>query len=357
MIKLNKIHGVLILLGTYTINLIRYIFTLLSMVVVSSVFALEVDEKLTTRFLKISSSKKTILINRGLEDGLVKGDHGKFFLTTGVIARGVVIKATPSRSIWSLYRIIKKNEVIVDKVVTLKISSPIKLTNDPTKSSRAEHTEKMPNNLNDSDKLSAMEKVEVASLLEQQVPIIEAVDKNWEIWMTSSINNLSTEIRPSNSEQSTNSGVFNLSLGIEKYFSKESILNNFSILSSVFIQRSSLTIVQGDNISSNLIGFSGGVNWHFINSVNYTNHLIGFVGTNFGTGTVKDEVGTSVRNGSFIFYSLPIGLKYYMSNGFGLRVFGEYYSHLESYIIEGSDSKTEKQVTGPKFNIGISYRW
>ena len=39
--------------------------------------ALEIDEKLTLRVLSVSESKKTFLINRGLEDGLVVDDYYK----------------------------------------------------------------------------------------------------------------------------------------------------------------------------------------------------------------------------------------------------------------------------------------
>ena len=103
-------------------------------------FALDIDEKLTFRVLSLSSTKKTLLMNRGLEDGLVVGDHAKFFLTTGVIARGVVVKASPSRSIWSVYRMVDETQILVDKVLNLKIASPVKVTEDPTKSLKEEST-------------------------------------------------------------------------------------------------------------------------------------------------------------------------------------------------------------------------
>ena len=96
-------------------------------------WALDIDEKLTLRFLKLSKTKKTILINRGIEDGLEVGDHAKFYLTTGMIARGVVVKTSPARSVWSLYRIIDPNHLVADKVVNLKIATPVKITPDPTK--------------------------------------------------------------------------------------------------------------------------------------------------------------------------------------------------------------------------------
>ena len=100
---------------------------------VPKVFALELDEKLTMRILSVSQSKKTILINRGIEDGLVVGDHAKLFLTTGVVGRAVTIKVSPTRSIWSVYRLVNPQFIVSDRVLNLKIASPLKLTEDSSK--------------------------------------------------------------------------------------------------------------------------------------------------------------------------------------------------------------------------------
>jgi len=102
--------------------------------------ALEIDEKLTVRLLRLSASKKTVLLNRGLEDGLVVGDHAKFYLTTGVVARGVVQKVSPTRSIWSVYRIVDGDVIRTDQVLNIKISPPVKLTDDPSQSFIAQST-------------------------------------------------------------------------------------------------------------------------------------------------------------------------------------------------------------------------
>jgi hypothetical protein len=65
-------------------------FLILLLLFPQLVFSLEIDEKLTLRILKISKTKRTILINRGIEDGLAEGDHAKFFDQSGVLARGKV---------------------------------------------------------------------------------------------------------------------------------------------------------------------------------------------------------------------------------------------------------------------------
>lgn len=111
----------------------KQFLVLIMMLVSLKSWGLAVDEKLPLRILKTSKSAKTILINRGLEDGLVVGNHAKFFLTKGVVARGVVVKASPTRTVWSLYRVIDARDIKADRVLNLKITTPVKLTEDPTK--------------------------------------------------------------------------------------------------------------------------------------------------------------------------------------------------------------------------------
>ena len=103
-------------------------------------YTLEVDEKLTLKILDTSSTKKTLLVNRGLEDGLVKGDHAKFFNETGVFARAVLVKVSPSRSVWSVYQLIKPDDLTKSLVANLKISTPVKVTADKTKMLTVENT-------------------------------------------------------------------------------------------------------------------------------------------------------------------------------------------------------------------------
>jgi hypothetical protein len=132
--------------------------------------ALEIDEKLTLRFLKVSTSKKTVLINRGAEDGLVVGDHAKFYITSGIIARGVVEKVSPSRSIWSIYRIVEPNEITEGKVLNLKIASPVKITTDSSKSIKEEA---IPGSENESDKAKNIVKENAKTIDAQDMKELE----------------------------------------------------------------------------------------------------------------------------------------------------------------------------------------
>lgn len=95
--------------------------------------SLELDQKLVVRLLGVSESKKTLLVNKGKEQGLKLGDHAKMSLPTGMIARGVVVKLSPSRSVWSVYRFFNKAKLEPMIALTLKIATAVKLTTDETK--------------------------------------------------------------------------------------------------------------------------------------------------------------------------------------------------------------------------------
>lgn len=101
---------------------------------ISHIFALELDSKVLSTIIKVSESKKTILVNKGSEQGIRKDLHGKLSLPSGIIARGVAVKVSPSRSVWSLYRIWKLDSIEKGIAVLIKVSKPVKLTSDESKS-------------------------------------------------------------------------------------------------------------------------------------------------------------------------------------------------------------------------------
>ena len=99
----------------------------------ASAIALEIDSTFLARFLKFSDSKRTVLINQGLEAGLKEGDHAKISLPGGMVARAVVVKLAPTRSVWSVYRFVNQDKLVPQTVATFKITSAIKLTSDESK--------------------------------------------------------------------------------------------------------------------------------------------------------------------------------------------------------------------------------
>ena len=95
--------------------------------------ALKLDTKFVARILGVSDTKRTILVNKGKEHGLGKDQHAKVSLPTGIIARAVVVKLSPSRSVWSVYRFFQSEKIEPQTVATFKISSAVRLTTDESK--------------------------------------------------------------------------------------------------------------------------------------------------------------------------------------------------------------------------------
>ena len=383
--------------------------------------SLEIDEKLTLRFLKVSNSKKTILINRGAEDGLAVGDHAKFFITTGVIARGVVEKVSPSRSIWSLYRVVDPAEMTDGKVLNLKIASPVKVTTDPSKSMKEEEipggtdkmsmsedgqsdkNEKLENidkDLSESGSLNDTDKKELEGLglddsekptkkettkkekskkneindskevsMEELPPMKSSSTRLWESWGTLYINSLSGTVSSDAStttttnSTATTSSTIDFSAGIERYFfNNEGMFKNVSLVG--FVHKRSEESGQDIKLTSDWFEYGAGINYHFYNSPASFNRLIGYGSLDAGVGNatlkstvVSNSVATeSSVKGTSQFFSLGVGAKYILSNGFGLRAILDYYSASESFDY-GDAGKTKRSLAGPRIQFGLSYRF
>lgn len=378
-------------------------------------YSLEIDEKLTLRFLKVSGTQKTVLINRGAEDGLVVGDHAKFYTSTGVVARGVAEKVSPSRSVWSLYRLVEPLQVIQDKVLNLKIATPVKITDDPSKSiteipvegggsesinlSGNESSTSSADSSVDSSavgdekeiqELTGPEEENVAAhnqsnkklpkmIAESNRLTTEGVSgrghsykdksKSWEGWGSLAINSLTGTFQGTAlsgatdaSFTSTSASSVEFALGIEKYFfNSNQFLSNFSLIG--FAHKRSLKNGEEVKVTNSWFEYGGGINYHFYNAPADINTLIGFTGITYGKGNVdlefayiKDNgVGTTTTvSGSNSFYSLGLGLKYVFSNGLGLRSVADYYKSVESFDTAGA---LERSLSGIRFFLGGSYRF
>ncbi len=343
-------------------------------------FALDVDSKLTLRILKTSISKKTILINRGLEDGLVVGDHAKFFLTDGVVARGLVIKASPSRSVWSLYRVIRIEEIRDQKVVNLKISTPVKVTADPTKSlnsspiiagrevmverSDGQIDLKIDGNSNaDKEEMKTLYGREVVSHKTYADGTME-LDKTWDIIL--SMGTQSLAVSDPNAVDSTTEatqGSILMGIGLEKYFPKLELdfARKFSFL--MFMNKSSFAVEAVDlSVTGTSMDFGIGSYYHFLNYPYAVNKFIMFVGGAMGLGSDTLESQTSVvstsLSGTANFFSAAGGVKYLKSSGLGFRLMAEFVQRGITFKAESSSvvniTQTEK---GLRFLAGLSYRW
>nr|BDT28265.1 hypothetical protein BHI3_17310 [Bacteriovorax sp. HI3] len=379
---------------------------------VTNVSALEIDEKLTLRFLKVSSSKKTVLVNRGGEDGLVVGDHAKFFITAGVVARGVAEKVSPSRSVWSLYRIVDPNEITQDKVLNLKIATPVKITDDPSKSLKEEpipggtETMNVEDNsadgagsdeivVSDADKdelkglgleedmsvgttksvpsktVSSSKKTKSAPVIEESAPVYSSnTSKTWEAWGTLYVNSLSGTVESdttTSSSTAASGSTIDFSAGIEKYFlTSSSFFKEFSL--SLFAHKR--TIETGDDVKSTSDWFEYGVgaNYHFYNSAASVNKLIGYGALTAGKGSasvksVSTTGGVATENttdGTNTFFSVGVGAKYILNNGFGVRAILDYYHSSEEFEFDdgaGGTFVSTRTLAGPRVQFGLSYRF
>ncbi len=95
---------------------------------------MEIDRKFVAGILSMSDTKKTILVAKGEESGLKVGDHAKISTNNGMVARAIVAKLSPSRSIWSVYRFFEKSALKSQASYVFKIASAVVLTEDESKS-------------------------------------------------------------------------------------------------------------------------------------------------------------------------------------------------------------------------------
>jgi hypothetical protein len=369
-------------------------------------FGLEIDEKLTIRFLKVSNSKKTVLINRGAEDGLVVGDHAKFFITSGIVARGMVEKVSPSRSIWSLYRVVAGEEIVDNKVLNLKIASPVKVTGDSSKSLKEESIPEgndkisIPKEMDDikespktsesaviDEKMNDEDKKELEDLgvvekkrpkvnpkvtkteeadLGNDLPVMSSnSSRKWEVFGGISMQALTgTDDRNSSTSgsTSTSSSFTDVTVGLERYFFDTNMLKNISLFA--FINKKSSETGSNAKTTSDWFEYGAGGSYHFYNSPTATNRLIGFGTAAFGVGSISIKEKTVVSNtatetpleGTASFLYFGVGAKYYLSNNFGARMTLDYYSSKESYSMDTGSTAT-RTLSGPRIQVGLAYRF
>lgn len=349
--------------------------TMLGMMIASSSFALDIDEKLTLRILDVSSTGKTVLINRGVEDGLVVGDHAKFFITSGVIARGVVLKVSPTRSIWSIYRLVESDEITKDRVLTLKISAPVKVTPDPSKTITpvdepsvgievAAEADDLPKDLSQSeqDDLAGLinDNEKGKSKARSSSSKSEGIDssKLWQAFAYGSYSSFSSTLTEGSAITSFSSSVMAGGVGIERYFSDQSsFFHNISLYALAEMSLSSSSDQEVVEAPS-FMQFGAGVSYHLINDPLSFGKVIPFFTVNGGIGSATTTYSETEANGSTNFVNAGGGFKYNWDGGLGMRVLATYSLRNETYTFDGG---AVEQITfahsGFGVNIGLSYRF
>lgn len=344
-------------------------------------FALEVDEKLTARILKTSDTRKTVMVNRGIEDGLAEGDHAKFIVTAGIIARGLVVKVSPTRSVWAIYRLVNADYIVNDSVVTLKITPPVKLTKDESQTlvqedvpSRVQVTD--PTKLGIPLAEGALDEPEQDDFSASDLRALEGessgtiFEKNFEVFGMLNISGLSASTKTdigSENMKSTQSSQ-HIGLGLELYSKNERAwYSSFSLSAQVSLVGLSNQSYTGGEVKNDVTEFEVGVNWHPGDLPSKTMTFIPYLHGGFAMGTVKstakpgfvsppgsvEESAKGKTNG----FSLGFGYKFYTSKGYAFRALLDYYMRAEKYDPDMLQQNYNKTVSGPRLTLGLGYRF
>lgn len=342
--------------------------------------ALEVDEKLTVRIVRTSESKKTVMLNRGTEDGLVEGDHAKLIVTAGIVARAVCVKVSPGRSVWAIYRLVNADFIVNDSVMSIKITPPVKITKDET---QALVQEDVPTTVagdaaslgipladGAQDLNSADEKLSSADLkaLEESNVPLTIVEKNMEVYGFLNVSGLSSNTKTNIGDQSFNSSqsFHHLGLGGEYYAVRErEWYARFSLIGQVGMMRENSQAYNGAAVTNELTEFSFGTNWHPTKMPSLVNEFIPYLHVAYNIGAVKStyKAGTNggvldaSASGVTSGFSIGGGYKFYTHKGFGARFLLDYYRRSETYKEDLVGNTHNKLVSGPRLLLAISYRF
>lgn len=349
-------------------------FLFIFLFISSALHALEVDEKLTVRVLKSTDTRKTLMLNRGSEDGLVEGDHARFIVTAGVVARGVLVKVSPTRSIWSIYRLVNADFIVNDAVMTIKITPPVKITKDETQTIVAEDTPSRPvgdpnqlgipladgaQDISSADANLSVDDAEVMAL--EDVTIVE---KNVEVFTLLNISGLAASTKSDVSESKGSFASHHIGVGAELYSQKERAwYSRFSLTGAFNVMRLNSQSYNGVNSNNDTSEFEFGVNWHPGTMPSQTNrfipyaHLAGMIGST--KSMYRDDAADTERsaNGSTNGFSLGFGFKYYVRSGFGGRILFDYYQRAEKFSEDDAGQSFNRTVGGPRLLLGFSYRF
>jgi hypothetical protein len=343
--------------------------------------ALEIDEKLTVRILSTSTTAKTVLVNRGIEDGLVMGDHAKFFITVGVVARGVVVKVSPTRSVWSLYRVVNADYIKQDQVLNIKITAPVKITKDESKMIVKDDTPAIvglddPRRLGiplseGADDLGSVQVVggidenELKALAGANVTNIRNLNKELIAGLQLSTYTASTSAGSGDSFGSSQMNADILLAG-EFYFKDErQWYGRFSLMPMFKITGTNILESQGAVAATSTREFGGQVNWHPLRLPSLVNLFIPFVSFGMFYGTVQDlfNPGSYSNNASefqldgvAMGYAIGGGVKFYTGEGYGARAVIEYYSRTDTFVTNDYGEKWSRTLTGPRVYVAFSYR-
>ncbi len=349
---------------------------------VSSAFSLDVDEKLTLRILKVSQSRKTMLINRGAEDGLNEGDHAKFFLSIGVVSRGVLVKLSPTRSVWSVYRIVNSQYITDDTVMKLKITPAIKLTKD---NSRMVVEEDISNSTTDANPRdlgiplsSSADDLEEGELFTKKAEVSnwdmapDISEHKFEVLSVLSLNIMNSEATPDKTSiKSFTDGenTTHLLFGFEYYFEPDGKLGRISLQGFYRLQNNKLIGYQGATLTESVNILGAALNYHLLKYPRFASVFLPYIQLGFGVGGVTGQYAPGTENGaqnppvqdisgSASAFHVGAGVKYVFRNNFGVRFQMDYQSTSITFEEETlTNTVWSKTKAGVVSFMGLSYRF
>lgn len=360
----------------------KLLLALAALFITINAMALEVDEKLTVRVLKTSESRKTLMINRGTEDGLVEGDHARFIVTAGIVARAVCVKVAPTRSVWSIYRLVNADFIMNDAVMTIKITPPVKITKDETQALVQEDTPtKLPSDpqavgiplaegaqdfINDGTAVDGAENISDGDL--RGLEDVTIVERNFEVFSFLNVSGLSSSTKGdvNDKKYSNSNSSHHIGLGGELYSRRErEWYSRFSLLGAVNFIRTDSQSYNGFAATNAITEFTFGTNWHPGKMPSATYSFIPYVNLAFNIGSIRSSASGGIgtdgddisANGSTQGFQLGFGFKYYTREGFGARAVLDYYVRNENFKRDESDLSFDRYTAGPRFMVGLSYRW
>ncbi len=346
--------------------------------------ALEIDEKLTVRVLKTSETRKTILVNRGTEDGLTEGEHAKFYVTAGVVARAACVRISPTRSVWTVYRLVNADLIVNDAVMTLRVTPAVKITQDESKTLVQEDQPSQvglgdpaglgiplaegANDLNPEGAAAGADSQELRAMLESAEPTSIA-ERNREVFAAVMISSLASKTETDTGSNSFTGGqsYYNLTAGFEYYPQREKEwYSRFSLVGTASLIKETSSAYQGAQSENNTTEVSAGINWHPGKMPSTTNTLIPYLhaSTNYSmvsssyTPGLENPTGDAVKaTGTGQGFAVGGGFKYYLSRGFGARFWADYYIRNEHYNSDEADRVFNRTVSGPRIFLSLAYRF
>lgn len=359
-----------------------FILLMFSILQLNFAFSIEVNDLITGRILKTSSSKKTILVNRGSADQLTLGMHAKFSTDTSVVARGVVVELSDNRSIWSLYRISTPDLVESDVVLNVKISEPVKITTDESRTLVRESAMKdlLPNR--DTQLSLPLDDVEgdipvdllganiASSKDEITKTYVELSNYPREMLTRVALQSLSSKTTSGSGSYSGRTEMNNFLLGTEFYFTnKEKWYAQFSLMPYFQYQYESMLSYEGSAVDSEQLQIGISAHYYFYNP-NLLNKFNPFTSLFYAQGTVKDNYASGARSlgngstassvkGNSTSMGIGIGVKYFFENRLAVQSVFEYYTRTDEFDSDPltSNASWSREVYGPRVQLGLGYRF